>query len=119
MNMRTGILIGLAVILAGVTFFLAKMYLDSQREGYRRQAAAATQQKQIQTAEILVAKTNLPAGKRIKRENVEWRAWPKKGVVKTHFVKGDKKLEDVLGYIVRRGILAGEPIVKGRIVEQG
>lgn len=119
MQMRTGILIGLAVILAGVTFFLAKSYLDSQREGYRRQAAAATSQTKIQTAEILVAKVNMPAGTRIKRENVEWRVWPKKGVVKTHFVKGDKKLDDVLGYIVRQGVLAGEPLVKGRIIEQG
>jgi len=119
MQMRTGILIGVTVLLGFVTFFLMKMYLDSKNEGYRRQAAAATKQQQIQTAEILVAKTNLPAGTRIKRENVEWRAWPKTGVVKTHFVKGDKKLEDVLGFIVRRGLMPGEPLVQGKIVEQG
>lgn len=119
MDRRTIILIGILVVLGGATFFLAKSFLDSKQEGYRRQAAAATKQKQIQTAEILVAKTNLPAGKRIKRENVEWRVWPKKGVVRTHFVKGDKNLEDVLGMIVRQGMYAGEPLIKDRLVEQG
>jgi pilus assembly protein CpaB len=117
--MRTGVLIGLAVILAGVTFFLAKMWLDSTRQGLRSQSAVTTNQKQIQTAEILVAKANLPAGTRLKREHLEWRVWPKKGVVKTQIVKGDKKLEDILGQIVRQGILAGEPLVTGRIVKQG
>lgn len=119
MQMKTGILIGLALVLAFATFFLAKIWLDSQREGYRKAATAATKQPQIPTAEILVAKANLPAGTRIKQEHLEWRTWPKKGVVKTHFVKGDKKLEDVLGFIVRRGILAGEPLITGRIVKQG
>lgn len=119
MDRRTIILIGILVILGGATFFLANSWLNSQRQGYQRQAAAATKKKQIQTAEILVAKTNLPAGSRIKRENVEWRSWPKKGVVKTHFVKGDKNIEDVLGMIVRQGIYAGEPIVTDRVVEQG
>ncbi len=119
MDRRTIILIGILVVLGGATFFLAKSFLDSKQEGYRRQAAAATKQKQIQTAEILVAKTNLPAGRRIKRENVEWRIWPKKGVVRTHFVKGDKNLEDVLGMIVRQGMYAGEPLIKDRLVEQG
>jgi pilus assembly protein CpaB len=117
--MRTGVLIGLAVILAGVTFFLAKMWLDSTRQGLRSQSAVTTNQRQVQTAEILVAKANLPAGTRLKREHLEWRVWPKKGVVKTQIVKGDKKMEDVLGQIVRQGVLAGEPLVTGRIVKQG
>lgn len=119
MQMKTGILIGLALVLAFATFFLAKVWLDSQREGYRRAATTTKTQKQIPSAEILVAKTNLPAGVRIKREHLEWRAWPKKGVVKTHFVKGDQKIGDILGFIVRRGMLAGEPLVKGRVVKQG
>ena len=119
MQMRTGVLIGLAVVLAGVTFFLAKMWLDSTKQGIQARSKATTKQEQVQTAEILVAKTNLPAGTRLKREHLEWRVWPKKGVVKTHFVKNDKKMEDVLDQIVRHGILAGQPLVAGRIVEQG
>lgn len=119
MQMKTGILIGVALLLAFATFFLAKVWLDSQREGYRRAATTTKKQKPIPSAEVLVAKINMPAGVRVKREHLEWRAWPKKGVMKTHFVKGDKKIADILGFIVRRGLLAGEPLVKGRVVEQG
>ena len=111
MNMRMVLLAVFAVIAAAVTFFLAKTWIDTQRDQMRRQQESMKASKS-ETVQVLVAKSNLPSGLILARDHVEWKPWPEKGVSKTYFVEGREKLDDVVGSVVRGGIIAGEPIAK-------
>ncbi|MCG8547155.1 MAG: Flp pilus assembly protein CpaB [Alphaproteobacteria bacterium] len=112
------LLVVFAVVAAGVTFFLAKTWIDSQRDAIRRQAESM-KPATTESVNILVAKENLPAGLLIQREHVEWTPWPEKGAAKTFLMEGRNKIDEILGAVVRTGIIAGEPIAKGRVLQPG
>jgi pilus assembly protein CpaB len=118
MNTRMVLLAVFAVVAAAVTFFLAKTWIDSQRDQMRRQQESMKASKS-ETVQVLVAKQNLPTGLILARDHVEWKQWPEKGVASTYFVEGREKLDDVVGSVVRGGIIAGEPIAKGRVIAPG
>jgi pilus assembly protein CpaB len=118
MNIRMVLLAVFAVVAAAVTFLLAKTWIDSQRDQLRRQQEAATASK-AESVNVLVAKANLPSGLILAREHVEWKPWPEKGVAKTFLMEGRDKLDDVVGSVVRGGIIAGEPVAKGRVIAPG
>ncbi len=118
MNRRTMILVVLALVSAGVTFFLAKTWIDSQRDAIQRQAEAL-KPKTTESVNVLVAKSNLPSGLILRPEHVEWQLWPEQGVAKTYIMEGRDKLENIVGGVVRGGIIIGEPITTGRVIKQG
>ena len=118
MNRRTMILVALALVSAGVTFFLAKTWIDSQRDAIQRQAEAL-KPTTTESVNVLVAKANLPTGLILKPEHVEWQLWPEQGVAKTYIMEGRDKLENIVGGVVRGGIIIGEPITTGRVIKQG
>jgi pilus assembly protein CpaB len=118
MNTRMVLLAVFAVVAAAVTFFLAKTWIDNQRDQMRRQQESMKASK-TESVNILVAKANLPSGLILEREHVEWKPWPEKGVAPTYLVEGRDKLDDVVGSVVRGGIIAGEPVAKGRVIAPG
>lgn len=118
MNTRLVALAVFAVFSAALTFFLAKTWIDSQRDQMRRQQESMKAQT-TESVNVLVAKANLPSGLILAREHFEWRPWPEKGVAKNFLMEGRDKVDDVIGYVVRGGIMASEPIVKGRVVAPG
>jgi pilus assembly protein CpaB len=118
MNTRMVLLAVFAVIAAAMTFFLAKTWIDSQRDQLRRQQESMKATK-TESVNVMVAKANLPSGLILAREHVEWKPWPEKGLAPTYLVEGRDKLDDVVGSVVRGGIIAGEPIAKGRVIAPG
>jgi pilus assembly protein CpaB len=118
MNTRLVALAVFAVFSAALTFFLAKTWIDSQRDQMRRQQESMKAQT-TESVNVLVAKANLPSGLILAREHLEWKPWPEKGVAKNFLMEGRDKLDDVIGNVVRGGIMASEPIVKGRVVAPG
>lgn len=118
MNTRLVALAVFAVFSAALTFFLAKTWIDSQRDQMRRQQESMKAQT-TESVNVLVAKANLPQGLILAREHMEWQPWPEKGVGKNFLVEGRDKLDDVVGHVVRGGIMASEPIVKGRVIAPG
>ncbi len=114
MNPRTIILIVAALLITGGTILLAQSWL----EGQRRQVAAPVEKKQELTM-VLVAGLDLPSGMFLNQEHIRWQAWPNKEVPETYYVKAQTEMEDLLGAVVRRGITAGEPITRGRLVKPG
>ena len=118
MNIRMVVLAVFAIFSAAVTFFLAKTWIDSQRDEMRRHAESM-KSTTTESVNILVAKSNLPSGLILAREHVEWMPWPEKGVAKNHLMEGREKIDDIVGNVVRGGIVAGEPIAKGRVVAPG
>jgi pilus assembly protein CpaB len=116
MSARALVFVVIALVMAGATAMFARSYLSSERAELSAQATPAPKQA---TKNVLVATADLPAGSFIKTEHVRWQAWPEDAVNDTYLVEGVAKPEDVVGAVVRRGIIGGEPVTGGRIVRPG
>ena len=114
MNPRTIILVVAALLITGGTIILAQSWLESQR----RQVATPVEKKE-QLTMVLVAGLDLPTGVFLNQEHIRWQAWPNKEVPETYYVKSQTDIQDLMGAVVRRGITAGEPLTKGRLVKPG
>ena len=99
LSLRNVLLLVLALVFATGTALYVKSWLENERA-----LIAANQKTNVQivkqaAAEVLVAKTDMPAGTFIKSELVRWQAWPEDGVHDSHIVKvsaedRDKDYED-------------------------
>jgi pilus assembly protein CpaB len=79
----------------------------------------------VPAVKVLVALNNLPAGTIVNPDLFRWQTWPEDGLAPEFIVQGSKnnksgvKPADLTGWAVRRGIAAGEPINKKRLIEPG
>jgi pilus assembly protein CpaB len=109
-------LIAAALLLVIGTVFVARTWLDSQRQV----AAPAPQPKKAPAVQVLVAEVALPAGTFLKEEHMRWQPWPTDTVIpEAYLVKKTTQPIDLFGAVIRRGIAAGEPITQGRIIKPG
>lgn len=118
MNPRPIILLALALSAAGMTAYFANSWMASQRAALAEQAPAA-QAPAIETVDVLVAKADMPTGSFIRPDSLEWRAWPKDGVVDDYLVRGEATEEELAGAVARSKLFAGEPITRSRVVNKG
>ncbi len=121
MSVRNILLVMAALLITLGTGLLARSWLNSQRS---QTVAAAAPEAALPSTFVLVAETDLPAGLFLKNEHLRWQAWPDEGLPAAYIVRQDGEPEDladqeVLGAVVRRGITAGEPIARGRIIKHG
>ncbi len=114
MNPRSIILIVAALLVAGGTAFMARGLLTAPAP-----TPAAQVQQDTPSKKVLVAKANLPAGTFIKEEDVTWQKWPTDGVNSAYLVDGQNELSTVVGAVVRKGIVAGQPITEAQIARPG
>jgi len=117
MNARSVLIILAALLVAGVTAFLARGWVTAERAQIQAVQVPVVQPAPSQA--VLVASDELPAGLFLKEEHLRWQAWPADGVDPNYFVQGKTELASLLGSVVRRNIAAGEPIVGGKIVKPG
>lgn len=70
------------------------------------------------TSQILVAAADVPAGQFIQAQHVRWQAWAPEHVTQA-FIKNvpTEKPDSYIGAVVRQGIRAGEPILRGQLVK--
>jgi pilus assembly protein CpaB len=109
-------LIAAALLLVIGTVFVARAWLDSQRQV----AAPAPEPKKEQAVRVLVAEVALPAGTFLKEEHLRWQPWPSDSQIpESYLVKKTTEPVDLFGAVIRRGIAAGEPITTGRIIKPG
>jgi pilus assembly protein CpaB len=111
MNAKSLILIVAALLFAGGTAFVASRLMGQK----------PVQQVQVQEQpgkKVLVAKGNLPAGTFIKEEDISWQKWPTDGVNDNYLLDGTD-INTVVGAVVRKGIVAGEPITEAQIARPG
>lgn len=113
MNVKSVILIVAALLFAGGTAFVASRVMTPQP------APVAQVPKEEPAKKVLVAKGNLPAGTFIKEEDVSWQKWPTDGVNETYLLEGQADVSTVVGAVVRKGIVAGEPVTEARIARPG
>ena len=117
MNARSLLIVMAALLVAGVTVFLARGWLSAQRSQIETQQVVEVQHVPAQA--VLVAAANLPTGLFIKEEHLRWQAWPSDAVDPNYLMQEKTDLATVVGSVVRRGIAAGEPIVAGKVVKPG
>ncbi|RMD64287.1 MAG: Flp pilus assembly protein CpaB [Alphaproteobacteria bacterium] len=125
MSVRNIVLILAALLIMGTTGLLARAWINAQRAPVTAAAPAAPSPK-VEAAMVLVAATDLPSGTLLKETDLRWQAWPEEALSETYFVKPKaanqpdplKEIAEA-GAVVRRGISAGEPLTKGRIIKPG
>lgn len=113
---KIALLVG-ALIIAGVTAFMAKnMFTGSSAP----QATAAAPAPQPVGPKILVATRALPVGTIIGPDSFRYQPWPKELVENAYFVEGQNvDINQLTGTVVRTAISAGQPITQGALVKSG
>ncbi len=115
MSARSIMLIAAVLLLTVGTVFVARAWLDGQR-----QVADPLEPIQEEATRVLVAEVALPAGTFLKEEHLRWQTWPDASIPESYFVKKQTVPKDDLhGAVVRRGVAAGEPITRPRIIKPG
>jgi pilus assembly protein CpaB len=74
---------------------------------------------QVETVDVLVAKSDLPLGQSITAEDMQWQSWPA-GTVSPAFIKrtaDPNAVAEFTGSIVRSSFFAGEPIREAKLVK--
>ncbi len=106
MTRRRTIFLALAIIMGLGTMMM-------MRSAMNHKTAAANN-----TSQILVAAADVPAGQFIQNQHVRWQAWAPEHVTQA-FIKNvpTEKPDSYIGAVVRQGIRAGEPILKGQLVK--
>ncbi len=103
----------LALLGAGATVWLVNSYINK-----RTQATAAKPETSQTFRVVLVAKQNIPIGKKIVPADLDWLPWPEKGI-QPHFLAGirpdAKQAGKVIGAVARRGILKGTPMTEDAV----
>src|SRR5262249_61476447 len=112
MNVKSVILIAAALLFAGGTAFVASRLMGTHKG--QPQVAQEKPSKQV-----LVAKGNLPAGTFIKEEDVSWQKWPPDGINDSYLLEGQVDMKHAVGAVVRKGVVAGQPITEAKIGRTG
>ena len=74
---------------------------------------------QLQTVDVLVAKSDIGLGQSVSPENLQWQTWPA-ATASNNFIRRNERPEatkEVSGSIARAPFLAGEPIREPKLVK--
>ncbi len=110
LNMRTLMMIAIALVAAAITALMARGWINAER------AAIGSGGPVLQ---VLVAKMDVSAGHFVKVQDLRWQAWPKGTLAPVYAVQGKRKPEDFTGAVVRKGLVAGQPITDAQVVRPG
>jgi len=117
-NIKSIVLIGIALIVAGITAMLARSLVttpEQQTAGPQIVERVADSKMQI-----LVAAIDMPVGHFIKPEDLVWQSWPDEKVHDSYIQQDNDITPDTFtGAVVRSATSAGEPILNNRLVKPG
>jgi len=73
----------------------------------------------VDTAEVLVAKNDIPLGQTVTAEDLQWQSWPSSTASSSFILKGSRAeaITELTGSIARSPFLAGEPIRDTKLVK--
>ena len=74
---------------------------------------------QMQTVDVLVAKSDIGLGQSVKPEDLIWQTWPAEGASGIFIKRGERPEAEkqVTGSIARAPFVAGEPIREAKLVK--
>jgi pilus assembly protein CpaB len=112
MNTARVVVLAIAVSAGGVAAFLAS-------GSDQKPAHVAAPVPQLETTDVLVAKSDIPLGQTITADDMKWQSWPA-ATASSSFIRKSERAEaikDMTGSIVRSPFLAGEPIRETKLVK--
>ena len=115
MRGRTVILFLIALLLAGGTAALVRSWL-AQRPTI---AAAPPPPPRATEKSILVAGVAITRGQILKPGDLVWRPWPDAAIAGDFIVSGAQPQKSFAGWVAREPFVAGEPIVRAKVVAPG
>ncbi|WP_281301214.1 MULTISPECIES: Flp pilus assembly protein CpaB [unclassified Iodidimonas] len=115
MPIRSILLVIAALAMAGITALVARSMLGSSPQ----EAPQVQAEKAPTSLKLLVAKTALPIGTIIKRDQLRWQAWPDEGLHDGYLAEGKVNPDEFTGHVVRTALLAGEPMTRAHLVAPG
>ncbi|RMD88734.1 MAG: Flp pilus assembly protein CpaB [Alphaproteobacteria bacterium] len=115
MPLRSILLIGLAVIMAGATAMLARSLLS---ETTNAPAAPVTVAEKPATR-VLVATRTLAVGELLARDDIDWLSWPDDRVGDSFYVEGRANPDSLVGHVVRYAVPEGMPVTTENLVAPG
>lgn len=74
---------------------------------------------QIDTTDVLIAKSDIPIGKSLKPQDVEWQPWPTK-YASAQFIRKTENAnyaDQIVGSVTRAPFVAGEPIRETKLIK--
>ena len=114
MRIAAIVVIAVALVIGGLTFYLGRNYLRSLTP----QQTVATAEP-VAAVEVVVAAKSLPAGTVIGDGDVRWQPWPDDLLDDAYIVQregdGADQIDKLVGTVVRRGISIGEPVTYARV----
>ena len=119
MNSKRVVFLLLAIIVAGVTAFVARAWLQMERAAIVAQAGLQKPGPAQPALSVLVAKNGIRVGQIIKPDDLRWQSWPQGNLAPAYVVEGKRPATDFVGAVARHAIAAGEPVTEGRLVLAG
>ncbi len=112
MNTARIVVLTIAVGAGGVAAYLAS-------GSDNRPAQVAAPVPQVQTVDVLVAKSDIGLGQTVKPEDLQWQSWPAATASSTFIRRNDRPQgqTQVTGSIARAPFIAGEPIREQKLVK--
>jgi pilus assembly protein CpaB len=83
------------------------------------QPAAPAPTAQLETVEILVAKSDIGLGQSVKPEDMQWQSWPTASASSSFISRANRAeaMREITGSIARAPFIAGEPIREQKLVK--
>jgi len=117
--MRSIVLITAAIVVAGITAFIARSLVSTP------EVTQTTIVQQVESEiQILVSTKDIQTGYFLKKDDLEWQSWPGDNINDNYTRKesdatASSQMETFLGSVAKAPIAAGEPILNGRVVKPG
>lgn len=116
MRTRTLILLIVALVLAGGTTMMARVWLSAQRTASQEAAPIAVP---TPSKSVLIVRSSLQRGQILRPDDLAWEPWPEGGIAKNYIVLGTRTPETYNGWVARQPIAAGEPLIEAKIIAPG
>lgn len=115
-NIRSIVLIGIALLLAGVTAMLARNLVGTPGNGGTETVVKIVDSR----LKVLVSAIDMPVGHFVKAEDMVWQSWPDE-TVHLKYIKQSSGFAAATfaGSVAISTIAAGEPILDNRLVKPG
>lgn len=111
MNTARIVVLTIAVGAGGIAAYLAS--------GSDRKVVTAAPTVQMQTVDVLVAKSDIPLGQKISPDILQWQSWPA-ATASDSFIRRDRRPDattTLVGSIARSPFVSGEPIRDTKLVQ--
>jgi pilus assembly protein CpaB len=117
MRARTVLLLIVALVLAGGTTMMARVWLASQRAAVKQEAAPLVVPTPAKS--VLIVRSGVQRGQILRPDDLAWEPWPEGGIDKNYILLGTRTPQAYTGWVARQPIAAGEPLTEAKIIAPG